>query len=94
MDEEEMDVHHRIRRRDATRELFRNYTIALSIAGLIFTAGYNWRRINELFDWKMSAQSEYVKKDILIEQFKVFNQQMLNLQVQLSDLKETVEKKK
>lgn len=94
MDEEEMDVHHRIRRRDATRELFRNYTIACSIAGLIFTAGYNWRRINELFDWKMSAQSEYVKKDILIEQFKVFNQQMLNLQVQLSDLKETVEKKK
>lgn len=53
-----------------------------SLIGNGFMLGYNWRRVDELTDWKVRAESSdqgYVRKDVLSQQIQGLTQQMQSL---------------
>lgn len=84
-------------RRSSFKEQLSTVVLVLSLVSLIFTSGYNWRRVDELTvhaettDQKFKTIEDlYVKKDVLVEQFNTMNAQLQALRDQIADLKSTV----
>ena len=74
-------------------------TAALTFAGLVFTAGYNWSRIVELREWREAHEVEmqrteavYVRMDVAAAEYRLLRQEIVNLQRQLADLQVAVDR--
>jgi len=55
----------------------------ITIAGLVFTAGYNWRGVDTL----EKNQENFVRKDVLSEQFRSMNLSISELSRQIEELR-------
>lgn len=79
-------------RREAGRlkQQLQNYSVILAIVSLVFTGGYNWRRVDELATTVKADSENTVKKDVQAEQFKLVTAQLESMQRQLNDLKDDV----
>lgn len=64
--------------------------LIFTIVSLVFTGGYNWRRVDELTATMKTLNDDYVRKDILAEQFKTMNAQLQALSGQLEDVKRSL----
>lgn len=69
------------------KERVQVYTVVIALVSLVFTGGYNWRRVDELSATVRRLDETAVKRDVLTEQFVVVRVQLEALKQQLDDLK-------
>lgn len=73
----------------------------VTLIGLIFTAGYNWRRIEELQAWQMqhataatdlatAVAAVYVRRDVAEQQYRTLTLQIEQVQKDIADVKTLV----
>lgn len=60
--------------------------MAVTLVSLVFTAGYNWRRVDELAAVVAKNETDFMRKDVAAEQFKA-------LVSEISRLREVLEKR-
>lgn len=69
------------------KEKVQLYTVVIALVSLVFTGGYNWRRVDELAKTVTDIDASTVKKDVQAEQFNVVRAQLEALKQQIGDLK-------
>lgn len=62
----------------------------VTLASLIFTAGYNWRGVDAL----EKNQSEFVRKDVQSEQMQLMRQSIDEMRRQIEDLRGELRRRK
>lgn len=77
-------------RRARLQDQLQTSLLAFTIVSLVFTGGYNWRRVDELTKRLETVDAEYVRKDVLTEQLRTVTEQMLAVRAQLDDIKATL----
>lgn len=62
----------------------------ITLASLVFTAGYNWRGVDTL----EKNQSEFVRKDVQSEQMQLMRQSIDEMRRQIEDLRGELRRRK
>lgn len=74
---------------DASMQPHRNGTVKeqvgyamlfITLVSLIFTAGYQWRRVDELTVDAFDAKAQFMRKDVADSQFNTLSLQIVQLQ--------------
>lgn len=89
----EDDDRHEPRRRSDQPSIAKVLAIVLgfmTMASLVFTAGYNWRGVDAL----EKNQSEFVRKDVQSEQMQLMRQSIDTLRQQIEDLRGELRRRK
>lgn len=68
------------------KDKFSSAALVVTLVSLIFTAGYNWRRVDEIAKTVDKHETDFMRKDVAAEQFKA-------LMSEISRLRETLEQK-
>lgn len=77
--------------------MFGAVTLAITVASLLFTAGYNWRRISEVAEaheaFAKTVVNEYQRKDVQQEQNITMTSQLNAIREQIATLQRASERR-
>lgn len=71
-------------------------SLVLTLGGLVFTAGYNWRRLDEVAAaqelQQKNSDNNYVRKDVEQQQIQIFETKLDDIKAQLAAVQRALER--
>lgn len=82
-----------LERRHDTRTIAAWLMLTITLLSLVFTAGYNWRRIDELTDAQKKNEVTYVRVDVSDQQWRAVNASLDEIRRQLVELQRSTDRR-